>query len=821
MFIRSRGESAGANYRFRVHYETLRSVLNRNGNTLQLLADLEADLNHFSGNDYRILRPLRRLVDETTLMAQELNLMADNRYFDLYDAIFHIGAEIDSVVRKAPVMEELPMVVSLTEENSLNPAIVGGKAAGVAALKQLLPDSITGGFTITTAAYRLFLEKNKLVDRIRILLSDMQTVTDNDLFKVRTKAIRDLILSAAVPKEVHNAITRNATELADSAISGWAVRSSAISEDSRFTFAGQFDSKLQVMSDDLDDAYRFVVASRFSDRAVIYRLNCGVREVDTPMAVLFMPMIDPLAAGVIYTTDPQNPAAKNMVVNAVPGLGESVVKGTVEADIFHLSREPKPTLLHAEAAGSGGSTAYLPQALLSKVGALALAAASAVGHEMDMEWAVDKSEQIWLLQGRRIYVDTVPGTRDTKTKEALPLIEGGLTVFPGRAEGNVVWLGDGIDPASVPKGSVLIANQATPELAAALPKIAALLITEGNPAGHLAVLVREFAVPCIFRLGKKTERLLGKAIISVDATNRKIYEGSRWPGVRERVLNRIADTKCQSRSGPLYELVLAFNMTDPSASSFRAKNCQSIHDVIRFVHEMSVRSMFGFGDKQHGRWGKGKESRRVKTTLPLKLRLVDLDGSISSQKKDVEPAQIGSIPFQALWRGLSDTRLSWPERWENQFIYLPSEIREAVLGGNKGPRRRSDANYAMVASDYLNLNARFAYHYAMIDAIIGYGDEDNHVHFRFRGGGAGDENRIRRARLLESVLRQSYFGVDRREDLVTAWMQRYPQTESESALELIGRLMVCARQLDIRMHSDTDIKIHADRFLAGKYDIFQ
>jgi pyruvate,water dikinase len=804
-----------------VHYETLRSVLNRNGTALQLLADLEADLNHFSGSDDRILRSLRRLVDEITLMAQELNLMSNNRYFDLYDAIFHIGTEIDSVIQQAPGMEAFPLVVTLAEEASLNPAIVGGKAAGVASLRQLLPDSITGGFTITTAAYRLFLEENRLVDRIRLLLSDMEAVTERDQFRARTKAIRDLIRSASVPKEVHNAITHHASELADSAVSGWAVRSSAISEDGRFTFAGQFDSKLMVMPDDLDDAYRFVLASRFSDRAVIYRLNCGVREVDTPMAVLFMPMIDPRAAGVIYTTDPQDPEAESMVVNAVSGLGESVVKGTVKADIFHLSRESKPKLLQAEGANDRGATAYLSEALLSRIGALAMAAADAAGHEIDMEWAVDKSEQIWLLQGRRVYVDTVKGATESKTKEELPLIEGGLTVFPGRAEGNVVWLGHGNDPASVPKGSVLIADQATPELAAALPKIAALLITEGNPAGHLAVLVREFAVPCIFRLEKKTQRLLGKTIISVDATNRKIYDGSRWPGVRERVLNRITDTKRQTRSGPLYDLVLAFNMTDPYASSFKAKKCQSIHDIIRFVHEMSVRSMFGFGDKQHGRWGKGKEFRRLKTTLPLKLRLVDLDGSVSSQKKDVEPDQVGSIPFQALWRGLSDTQLPWPERWENQFIYLPSEIREAVLGGNQGPRRRSDANYAMVASDYLNLNARFAYHYAMIDAIIGYGNEDNHVHFRFRGGGAGDENRIRRARLLELVLRQSHFGVDRREDLVTAWMRRYPQPESETALELIGRLMVCARQLDIRMHTDADIKIHANRFLAGKYDIFR
>jgi len=151
---------------------------------------------------------------------------------------------------------------------------------------------------------------------------------------------------------------------------------------------------------------------------------------------------------------------------------------------------------------------------------------------------------------------------------------------------------------------------------------------------------------------------------------------------------------------------------------------------------------------------------------------------------------------------------------------MPSDFKETVLGGDRGPRRPSDKNYAIVARDYMNLNARFAYHYAMVDAMVGPGTEHNHVHFRFRGGGAGEENKQRRARFLERILRETGFGVDRSGDLVTAWFRRYPQTDSENALELLGHLIVCARQLDAVLKTDAAIKLYGEYFLSQRFDMF-
>jgi pyruvate,water dikinase len=108
----------------------------------------------------------------------------------------------------------------------------------------------------------------------------------------------------------------------------------------------------------------------------------------------------------------------------------------------------------------------------------------------------------------------------------------------------------------------------------------------------------------------------------------------------------------------------------------------------------------------------------------------------------------------------------------------------------------------------------------MVDAMIGPGSENNHIHYRFRGGGGNKTRLKRRARFLEIILRNAGYGVERRGDLITAWFTKYPKLDSEKALESLGRLMVCARQLDSVLKSDSDIKHYADYFLKENFSIF-
>ena len=808
-----------ADFEFRFRYETLRSLLNKNGGILQILSDLEADMNHMRHYDQRIKRPIQRIFTETLLMAQELNLLSKNKYVDLYEIIFQLKHKTDSKFQQDQTQGVQPLIHLLDTSDTPDIQIIGGKAFGIWHLMKYFKDMVTPGFVVTTAAYNRILEENDLQNRIRILLTHLDVTEDHDRLQSRTKTIRNWIRNAKVPDVIANAIKEQIEKFQNSDQLLWAVRSSAVSEDGIHSFAGQFNSELQIEASNILTAYLNVIADRFTDRAVLYRIHNGFREVDTPMAVLIMPMVKPLAAGVIQTVNIKDSGSNTMIINSVPHLANKMVAGKEAADTFVVNKTTKEIKTIPIAENKEPIT-YINNDQIIELVDIASQAVEKMGYELDIEWAINQQGTLQLLQIRQLNTSTENETFSIKSskKNVIPALEGGITIFPGRAEGPVIFINNMKNISNIPEGAIVVAEQPKLELAPILPKIAALLVMEGNPVGHLATLVREFAVPCIFQLGYNLKLLIGKQTISVNATKRTVYTGVRWPGIRERVLKRIASRSQKQKSGPLYDLILELNLLDPESRSFKAKSCKSVHDILRFMHEMSVRSMFGFGDQQNR--GFKKSSRKLKTGLPIKLQLIDLDKSIGETKKAVLPEDVKSNPFQALWRGMSDKQLSWSNHWQKNMIGVPPEIRETLLGSNIGIRRAADANYAIIAQDYLNLNARWAYHYAMIDALVCSGTENNHIHFRFRGGGGSDENKNRRTRFLELVLRQFGFGVDRRGDLITAWYRRYPQKDSETNLENLGRLIVCARQLDAVLKNDNAIKEYVYYFINKKYQIF-
>ena len=807
-----------SNWRFRYRYETLRAILNRNGRALQILSDLEADLNHLTFSDLQVHRSVRRLFNETYLMAQELDILSHGRYPVLFRVLDRIRREVDEKQRDIPKRMRRPLAVRLNDEDSLDPALVGGKAAGLSSLLHNFPDLVPEGFVLTTSAYDQFLKKGKLFEQIRLLLKNLEFTSDRDRFRRRTEAIREAIISAEPPASFREIIREFAvgSGVTDSAL--WAVRSSAVSEDGRFSFAGQFDSILNVPLENLPQAYKEVLAGKFTERAITYRVNCGFREVDTPMAVLFMPMVDPQAAGVVYTTDPVKPDSDTMVIHCVKGLGETVVKGVGVPDNIVLSRQARPEILRIQSSETSVENLdYLSQEKIREVGATAWKAVVVFGYDLDIEWAVDKEGRVRLLQARRVLLSSPGKIREEKSRKGELFITKGTSIFPGRAEGPVaVRSKDKLDP--IPKGAVLVTGQPIPELAPLLPNAAAVIAAEGSPVGHLATLVREFAVPSIFQAGGRIMDLHEGSVISVDASKRKIYRGSRWSGMKERVLSRLASPGNRKETGPLFRSVLSLNLVDPFGSGFKPEGCCSVHDVIRFIHEMAVRSMFRFGDEHSGFLN--RKTRRLESDIPMPIYVLALEQELPSGKNAVAPEFISSTPFKAFWKGFSDSRLTWPDRWGQAHYAISKDLQDQVFGGAKGPRGRKDPNYLIYAGDYMNFNARFAYHYAMVDSLLGTGDRNNYIQLRFHSGGGSDEKRKRRASFLERVLRESRFGVSQEGDLITAWFRNYPSQDTGKTLELLGRLLVCSRQLDMLMHMDSDVRMFADYFLAGKFQAF-
>jgi pyruvate,water dikinase len=795
----------------RIPFEIFSAILRKNSAALALLSDLEADLNHLDSTDERLLVVIGRLVDECRLMSEELSLLTHHRNRALYDVISRIDLEIRRWFDEQTSHASPPLSIRLSEASGSQRSLVGGKAAGLVELERRLPGLVPEGFVITSAAYGTFLQDSDLHGKIRMLLDDIGSISNPHLFRTRTSAIRECIRKARVPEQVCTEIRELASSF-DVGSAGWAVRSSAGNEDGARSFAGQYDTLLSVATEDLQDAYREVLASRFSDRAVRYRIYCGFREVETPMAVLFMPMLEPAAAGVACTRNPQRPGQEEMLVSAVPGLADRLVRGEVQGDDFILRRSITPKVLSAPQDGC------LDEKQIEIIGNAAVAASEKLGRDLEIEWAIDGEDHLWLLQARDLVLDDSAAGPSRRKREP-HIVEGGVTVAPGRAVGPVEFVDSSACLTLSHTAPVVVTDQARIEMSPLVQDMAALVVRGGSPVGHLATLLREYSVPSIFQVGAGIVLLHPHETVSVNASMRRIHRGSRWTGMRSRVLERVeARKRAGAPHGRLHDLVLALNLTDPAGSHFRAKRCRSLHDVVRYVHEKAIQAMFRLGDRNSRFWR--PTSRKLLSSVPVKIRIISLDGSVRGSRWSCREDDVDSIPFRALFRGMTDPRVSWSTRHFEHLDLMPRDFVEQVLGGTRGPRRKGDSNYAIVGRNYVNLNARLVFHYLMVDALVGPSRETNHVHFRARGGGGSDDNRERRARFMELVLRSMGIVVNRRGDLVTGWLRGETREESEEALVRIGLLMACARQLDMIMTSDSWVPVFVERFIEGDYASF-
>ena len=193
------------------------------------------------------------------------------------------------------------------------------------------------GFCVTTDAFgRIMADARSIDDR----LDRLSRLDPDDRESIRTLSaeIRSTIEGIVVPDDVAAAITRALARLGDEA--AYAVRSSATAEDlPTASFAGQQDTYLNVAGPAA--ILRHVSrcwASLFTERAVTYRLRNGFDHRQVHMAVVVQQMVFPVAAGVLFTADPVTSNRKVVSVEAIFGLGEALVSGRVNADVYQRAR---------------------------------------------------------------------------------------------------------------------------------------------------------------------------------------------------------------------------------------------------------------------------------------------------------------------------------------------------------------------------------------------------------------------------------------------------------------------------------------------------
>jgi pyruvate,water dikinase len=207
-------------------------------------------------------------------------------------------------------------VLELASIDRTTVPLTGGKAANLGELTRIEGIRVPDGFCISTEAFA------------RVIAVDD---------RLSAAEIRRAIEATPIPEDIRDEITRALRRLGDER-AAYAVRSSATAEDlPTASFAGQQDSFLNVVgAEEILKRVSQCWASLFTDRAVAYRREHGFDHRQVRIAVIVQRMVVPEVAGVLFTADPITGNRRTSTVDAVFGLGDTLVSGHVNADVYRV-----------------------------------------------------------------------------------------------------------------------------------------------------------------------------------------------------------------------------------------------------------------------------------------------------------------------------------------------------------------------------------------------------------------------------------------------------------------------------------------------------
>ncbi|MCL4502194.1 MAG: PEP-utilizing enzyme, partial [Deltaproteobacteria bacterium] len=818
---------------------------------LNIMADLEEKLQgrQVFGMAY-VRSQAAQAAFHTFRMIKSLDVLSGHKYPVLYPVLDVINARIKSQLGKKKEIQVKELVLPLTAVNKDMVDWVGGKSANLGEVLNRAGLPIPAGFAITTKAFEVFLAHNDLEDEINKRKMELDP-QDPPSYKRVSDDIQQLILAAEVPPELESAIFAAYRIMA----AGWpaagresrrvSMRSSAIGEDSDLSFAGQYLSLLNVPADQLLSAYKEVVASLYSPRAISYRINKGIRGEDTAMSVTCLEMVEAYASGVMYSRHPFNVLEDQILISAVWGLGPYVVEGVITPDTYQIAKDEALTILKTEISHKHVQLVSNPEGGLMEIpvepelrdkpclspeqvrtlAGYALKLAEHYRGPQDMEWALDRQGRLLVLQSRPLRLQA-PADRGLAAAPApvhgFPLLlDQGAIAAPGVGFGTAFLIREDKDLVQVPGGAVLVARHSSPKFVVAMPKAQAIIADFGSISGHMASLAREFGVPTLLDTRVATEVITPGMEITVDAYSGRVYQGMvpELLALRRTRESHMQDTPVYQILKQVAEHIVPLRLVAPRSPDFDPEHCRSLHDLGRLVHELSYTEMFQISDLVAE---KGGGAIKLEAPIPLDLYLIDLDGGLTPEAAElhrVTPDQIASAPLRALLKGMLHPDLRAREPRPIQLSGLLSVMREQLMRPPDIEERFGDRSYAIISDKYLNFSSRVGYHYSVLDAYVGRTVNKNYVTFSFKGGAADDLRRNRRVRAIALALLGLDFTVDVKADRVDARLQKYEAVVLEGKLDLLGRLLQFTRQMDMLMVSEASVELVAKNFLAGNYSL--
>lgn len=470
--------------------------------------------------------------------------------------------------------------------------LVGGKNSALGEMyRALTPQGVKvpNGFAITAFAYRYFIEKSGLKEKIENILNDLQ-VENIKALQNAGKTIRNLIKSATLPDELQSAIKEAYYHLGLAYFKDpdVAVRSSATAEDlPGASFAGQQETYLNIKGQvELIEAVKKCFASLFTDRAISYRKDKGFSHSEVALSVGVQKMVrsDQAASGVAFTLDTESGFPGVVIINSIYGLGEMIVQGRVVPDEFIIFKEGirqnRRALISKKLGSKQEKMVYTKSSLkptkivpvpkkeqnrfsLTDDEALKLAAWCLKIEEhfsakhnryqpMDIEWAKDGAlNELFIVQARP---ETIHSAKKNNIFEKYVLKGSGQILTQGIAVGKKIGQGKAkiLKSASqitqFQKGEVLVTEITDPDWEPIMKIASAIVTDKGGRTSHAAIVSRELGIPCIVGTTNATSVLKDKMEITVDCSSGeigKIYKGILPFEIKKEDLGRLPEVRTQ------------------------------------------------------------------------------------------------------------------------------------------------------------------------------------------------------------------------------------------------------------------------------------
>ena len=462
-----------------------------------------------------------------------------------------------------------------SELNKDSGNLVGGKGANLGEMFNLkIP--VPEGFVITAQAYDYFMKKAGINEKVKLILDSIK-YEDTKQLNEKVTEVRNLILNSKLPDDLQEEILDSYEHLSANKIEiekgsaadilntahepiFVAVRSSATTEDlAEASFAGQQDTYINIKGKEkLLEHIKKCFASLFTARATYYRNKQGFKHEEASLAVVVQKMINADKSGVIFSKDPTN-KTEDIIIEAVWGLGEGIVSGTITPDNYVMSQslelksktiEDKKIAIRRNSAGETKTIELQPerskhqvltQYELQKLAGFAIKLEDHYQKPQDIEFAIE-GEDLYIVQTRPI--TTIKKQEQRKESDIKgEVILTGLAASPGIASGKVRIVEDLDDLHKIQTGDVLVTKMTNPDMVVAMQKSAAIVTNEGGMTAHAAIVSREMGLPCIVGTRKATEILKDGDVITVDGYEGKVYSGKTSETKKQEVLPVTATTK--------------------------------------------------------------------------------------------------------------------------------------------------------------------------------------------------------------------------------------------------------------------------------------